>query len=145
MQDRVTHSYVRWRLPLLVSAVVLILLVPFLLIRQWTAGSEEADRWVRHTQEVEAVARGLEALIREMDSLGLAMSVGGRNPVLSGRLEEAISRIDPQLQQLTAMSRDNPEQQVLIGRLQSMVIRRVDVARRLAMGVAPAERDRLVD
>lgn len=145
MQDRVTHSYVRWRLPLLVSAVVLILLVPFLLIRQWTAGSEEADRWVRHTQEVEAVARGLEALIREMDSLGLAMSVGGRNPVLSGRLEEAISRIDPQLQQLTAMTRDNPEQQVLIGRLQSMVIRRVDVARRLAMGVAPAERDRLVD
>ena len=32
MQDRVTTSYVRWRLPLLVSAVVLILLVPFLLI-----------------------------------------------------------------------------------------------------------------
>lgn len=145
MQDRVTTSYVRWRLPLLVSAVVLILLVPFLLIRQWNASSEEADRWVRHTQEVEAVARGLEALIREMDSLGLAMSVGGRNPVLGERLEETIARIDPQLQQLTAMSRDNPEQQILIGRLQSMMLRRVDVARRLAMGVAPAERERLVD
>ena len=28
LQDRVTTSYVRWRLPLLVSAVILILLVP---------------------------------------------------------------------------------------------------------------------
>lgn len=144
-QDRVTTSYVRWRLPLLVSAVILILLVPFLLIRQWTLGMQEADRWVRHTHEVEAATHGLEALIRETDSIGLALSAGSVNPALRNRLEDTISRIDPQVQQLAAMSRDNPEQQVLIGRLQSMIERRVDVARRLAMGVTDIQRLQLID
>ena len=145
MQDRVTKSYVRWRLPLLVSALILILLVPFLLVRQWSANSQEADRWVRHTLEVEATTHGLEAMIRETDSLGLAMGVGGSNPALNRRLESVIARIDPQLAQLTALSRDNPEQQVLIGRLQTLIQRRVDVARHLAMGVPPVERVQLVD
>ncbi len=40
MQDRVTTSYVRWRLPVLVSALILILLVPFMLIRLWTGNSQ---------------------------------------------------------------------------------------------------------
>ena len=145
MQDRVTKSYVRWRLPLLVSAVILILLVPFLLIRLWTANSQEADRWVRHTHEVEAATHGLEALIRETDSVGLAMGGGGTNPGLRERLEQAIARIGPQLQHLIVLSRDNPEQQVLIGRLQTLIQRRVEVARRMAMGVTPAERVELVD
>lgn len=145
MHDRVTTSYVRWRLPLLVSAVILILLVPYLLARLWSANSQDADHLVRHTLEVEATAHGLEAVIREVDSLGLAMGVGGSTPALRTRLEVAITRIDPQLAQLTALSRDNPEQQVLIGRLQTLIQRRVDVARTLAMGVPPAERVERVD
>lgn len=145
MQDTVTHSYVRWRLPLLVSAVVLILLVPYLLIRQWTSNSQDADRMVRHTQEVKATAHGLEALIREADSLGLALGGRGAGANLRERLESSIARIDPQLQRLTELSRDNPQQQVLIGRLQTLIERRVDVARRMAMGVTPAERTQLID
>ena len=147
MQDSVATSYVRWRLPLLISAVLLILLVPYLLVRLWSANSQEADRWVRHTHEVEAATHGLEALIREIDSLGLALAngTGAGTPRLRERLEAAIARIDPQLQALTLMSRDNPEQQVLIGRLQSLIQRRVDVARRLAMGAEPARRAELVD
>ncbi|WP_372013284.1 sensor histidine kinase [Pseudoxanthomonas sp. 10H] len=145
MQDRVTSNYVRWRLPLLVSAVILILLVPFLLTRLWTGNSQEADRWVRHTMEVEATAHGLEALIRETDSLGLAMGGGVTNRALRERLEQTIARIEPQLEHLTVLSRDNPGQQVLIGRLQTLIQRRVDVARQLSMGVTPAERVELVD
>lgn len=144
-QDSVTTTYVRWRLPLLVSALVLILLVPYLLIRQWSINSQEADRWVRHTHEVEAATHGLEALIREMDSIGLALGSGSKNPRLRQRLEDTLARIDPQLQNLTELSRDNPEQQILIGRLQSVIERRVDVARRLGMGVTPAERLELID
>jgi signal transduction histidine kinase len=145
LQDRVTTSYVRWRLPLLVSAVVLILLVPFLLIREWSAYSQEADRWVRHTQQVEASAHRLEALIRETDSLGLSLADGSPNPVLRERLEAAIANIEPQLQQLTELSRDNPEQQVLAGRLHSVIQRRIEIARRLSMGVTPAEERDLID
>jgi len=145
LQDSVTTSYVRWRMPLLISAVVVILLVPYLLIRQWAEGSEEADRWVRHTHEVEAATHGLEAMIRETDSVGLALGGGGASPALRGRLEETIARIDPQLQRLTGLSQDNPEQLVLAGRLQSLIQHRIDVARRMAMGVTPEERTALID
>ena len=145
LQDTVTRSYVRWRVPLLVSVVVLILLVPYLLVRQWTAASEEAERWVRHTHEVEAAAHRLEALIRETDSIGLALGSGSYSAGLSQRLEQSISRIDPDFAALTRLSRDNPEQLVLAGRLQTLLQRRVDVARRMAMGVDAAERQQLVD
>ncbi|GAB3516581.1 sensor histidine kinase [Pseudoxanthomonas daejeonensis] len=144
-QDSLTITYVRWRLPLLVSALVLILLVPYLLIRQWTENSQEADRWVRHTQQVESSTHSLEAMIRELDSIGLALGSGSSNPRLRQRLEETLARIDPQLRQLTELSRDNPGQQILIGRLQTLIERRIDVARRLSMGVTPAERLDLID
>lgn len=145
MQASATTTYVRWRLPLLVSAVVVILLVPYLLIRQWTTTNQDAEHWVRHTHEVEAAAHRLEALIRETDSLGLALGDGSRNPRLSGRLEQAIGRIEPQLQELTRLSRDNPDQLVLAGRLQSLIQRRIDVARRMSMGATADERLQVID
>lgn len=145
MQDSVTLADDRWRLPLLVTVVVLTLLVPFLLVRQWTANSVEADRWLRHTHEVEASAHALEASIRETDSLGLALSGTTPDPALRRRLENAVAKIDPQLQRLTELSRDNPAQQVLIGRLQSLVQRRVSVARELSLGTTEAGRTALVD
>jgi PAS domain S-box-containing protein len=145
LQDSVTTSYVRWRVPLLISAVVLILLVPFLLVRQWTDSSQEAERWVRHTHEVEAAANRLEALIRETDSVGLALGGGATNAGLKRRLEQAIGRIEPQLEALTLLSRDNADQLVLAGRLQSLLQQRIEIARRMAMGVTPAERVQLVD
>ncbi|AKC85497.1 sensor histidine kinase [Pseudoxanthomonas suwonensis] len=145
MQDSVTTSYVRWRLPLLISAVVLILLVPYLLVRQWSNYSTDAHRQVSHTHEVAAAAYALEALIRETDSLGLALGTGSVNTNLRQRLENSIAQIDPQVRRLTELTRDNPEQQVLVGRLQSLILRRVDVARRLSLGTTAAERLDLVD
>lgn len=145
MHDSVTTSYVRWRLPVLVATIVLILLLPYLLIRQWAANSAEADRWVRHTLQVEAVAHGLEVLIREADALGLALGGGTSSAQLRERLELAVSRIDPQLRRLAELSRDNPQQQLLIGRLQSLIQRRIEVTRRLAMGTTEVERARLTD
>ncbi|MBO9716970.1 MAG: PAS domain-containing protein [Pseudoxanthomonas sp.] len=124
---------------------MLILLVPFLLSRQWSANSLVAERWVRHTLEVEAATHGLEALVREVDSLGMVMGEGGASAPLRQRLETAIARVDPQVQHLAVLSRDNPEQQVLIGRMQVLIQRRVEVARRLAMGATPLQRQELVD
>ena len=148
MQNNHSSSYVRWRLPLLISAVILILLVPYLFIQQWTSESRNADRWVLHTQSVEAAARGLEALIRETDSLGMALALartsGDGEQSLRKRLHEAIERIPQELDRLAELSRDNPGQQVLIGRLQSLVQRRVDVSRQLALEQDPNESARLV-
>jgi len=135
----------RWRLPLLVAAVVLILLVPYLLIRQWTGESQRAEEWVQHTYEVQAAARHVEALIRHVDSLGMAVSVSPGNLELRRRLEDTIARVEPALEQLATLTRDNPEQMRLAGRLESIIQRRVDGARALAMGVREDQRAELVD
>ncbi|KAF1687882.1 histidine kinase [Pseudoxanthomonas broegbernensis] len=139
------RSFVRWRLPILFSVMVLILLVPYLLVRQWTAYSRQADTWVTHTLQVEASAQRLQAAIREIDSLGLAIGGGHGDDELKRRLEAAVAAVDPILRQLAAMTRDNPEQQVLIGRLQNTVERRAEIARLFSMGVSGDRRADLVD
>lgn len=135
----------RWRLPLLVSAVILILLVPYLLIRQWTTESQAAQEWVRHTHEVQAAAREVEATIRRVDSLGMAVGLSPGNPELHRRLEEAIAEVGPALERLVALTRDNPEQMRLAGRLETLFQRRIEGARALAMGVDDPEKVALVD
>jgi len=128
----------RWRLPLLVAAAVLILLVPFLLVRQWTHYSHEADARVRHSLQVEATAQRLHALVREMDSLGYAIAGGAKAgvdlPALQRRLELDMAEIEPALAHLAELTRDNPGQQQLIGRLQLMMADRTAMVRRMSTG-----------
>jgi len=128
----------RWRLPLLVAAAVLILLVPFLLVRQWTHYSHEADARVRHSLQVEATAQRLHALVREMDSLGYAIAGGAKAgvdlPALQRRLELDMAEIEPALAHLAELTRDNPAQQQLIGRLQLMMADRTAMVRRMSTG-----------
>ncbi len=130
--------YMRWRLPLLVAAAVLILLVPFLLVRQWTRYSHEADARVRHSLQVEATAQRLHALVREMDSLGYAIAGGAKAgvdlPALQRRLELDMAEIEPALAHLAELTRDNPGQQQLIGRLQLMMANRTAMVRRMSTG-----------
>ena len=130
--------YMRWRLPLLVAAAVLILLVPFLLVRQWTHYSHEADARVRHSLQVEATAQRLHALVREMDSLGYAIAGGAKAgvdlPALQRRLELDMAEIEPALAHLAELTRDNPGQQQLIGRLQLMMADRTAMVRRMSTG-----------
>ncbi len=130
--------YTRWRLPLLVAAAVLILLVPFLLVRQWTHYSHEADARVRHSLQVEATAQRLHALVREMDSLGYAIAGGAKAgvdlPALQRRLELDMAEIEPALAHLAELTRDNPGQQQLIGRLQLMMADRTAMVRRMSTG-----------
>src|SRR5690606_39173896 len=101
--------YIRWRLPLLVSAALLILLVPFLLVREWTNYSDDADRHVQHSLQVEASSQRLHALVREIDSLAFAISSGADSPQLRRRLALDLAELDPALERLAELTRDNPD------------------------------------
>ncbi len=125
---------IRWRLPLLVASAVLILLVPFLLVRQWSLYSHQADERVRHSLQVEATAQRLHALVREMDSLAFALAGGADMPTLRRRLELDLEEIDPALVRLGELTRDNPAQQQLIGRMQEMILARAGTVRALSSG-----------
>ena len=131
--------YIRWRLPLLIAAAVLILLVPFLLVREWTTYSHEADERVQHSLQVEATAQRLHALVREIDSLAFAISGGADGPHLRRRLELDLAELDPALDRLAGLTRDNPDQQQLIGRMRTLVRQREDLVRTLTSGHATPE------
>jgi len=121
----------RWRLPALALAAAAIIVVPWVTLRQLSDDNVEAMRWVTHTQDVGVVVYQLQADVRDVESAALTMSKGIDAPGLRERLGKA-KEIPQRLQRLAELTRDNPEQLVRIGRIQSMVERRMEVARQLA-------------
>ncbi|XEB10387.1 ATP-binding protein [Xanthomonas sp. DAR 35659] len=145
MQITAKHdAWDRWRLPLLALAVVLIVILPSLLSRQMNASTLRAADWVGHSQQVTATLRGLEAHMRDMESAAMAMSHELQSPILSARFSESRAAIAPTLARLVELTRDNPDQQVRIGRLQSTLERRSALAARIADNHDPAQTRALI-
>ncbi|MCC4596389.1 ATP-binding protein [Xanthomonas campestris pv. phormiicola] len=138
MQITAKHdAWDRWRLPLLVLAVVLIVILPSLLLRQMSDSTLRAADWVSHSQEVTAELSKLEANMRDMESAALAMSHDVDSPILRARFDESRGAIAPTIARLVELTRDNPDQQVRIGRLQSTLERRSLLAARIAQNRDP--------
>ncbi|WP_369936363.1 sensor histidine kinase [Xanthomonas tesorieronis] len=133
MQITAKHdAWDRWRLPLLALAVVLIVILPSLLLRQMSESTLLAADWVSHSQEVTATLSRLEADMRDMESAAMAMSHEVDSPILRARFRESRASIAPTIARLVELTRDNPDQQVRIGRLQSTLERRSLLAGRIA-------------
>ncbi|MBN6111062.1 MULTISPECIES: sensor histidine kinase [Xanthomonas] len=138
MQITAKHdAWDRWRLPLLVLAVVLIVILPSLLLRQMSESTLRAADWVSHSQEVTAGLSRLEADMRDMESAAMAMSHDVDSPILRARFGESRAAIPPTIARLVELTRDNPDQQVRIGRLQSTLDRRSLLAARIAQNRDP--------
>ncbi|MBT2766973.1 CHASE3 domain-containing protein [Stenotrophomonas sp. ISL-67] len=121
----------RWRLPVLGLATVAIIVVPWLTLRKLSDENLDAVRWVTHTQDVGVALYQLQADVRDVESAALTMSKGIDAPGLRERLGQA-RHIPERLARLTELTRDNPEQLVRIGRIQSLLDRRMELARELA-------------
>ncbi|MDR6672373.1 ATP-binding protein [Xanthomonas sp. 1678] len=145
MQITAKHdAWDRWRLPLLALAVVLIVILPSLLLRQMSDSTLRAADWVGHSQEVTATLRGLEAHMRDMESAAMAMSHAVESPILRVRFAESRAAIAPTIARLVDLTRDNPDQQVRIGRLQSTLERRSLLAVRIAQNRDPEQARALI-
>ncbi|MFL9584238.1 sensor histidine kinase [Stenotrophomonas sp. AB1(2024)] len=121
----------RWRLPALGLAAVAIIVVPWLTLRKLSEENLDAMRWVTHTQDVGVAVYQLQADVRDVESAALTLSKGIDAPGLRERLDQA-SYIPQRLARLTELTRDSPEQLVRIGRIQSLLDRRMELARELA-------------
>ena len=121
-----------WRLPLLAAAVLLIILVPFLILQDLSRDSLRAADAVAHTHQVEAAVNALTVELREVEESAMAISLGGALPSTRQRVENGSAAIQPLLERLILLTRDNTLQQVRIGQLKELIERRLAVARRLA-------------
>ncbi|HEY4530551.1 MAG TPA: ATP-binding protein [Luteimonas sp.] len=121
----------RWRLPLLFAAVLLIVVVPFLLVRAAESGIREAEARVAHTLEVEATVQLINASVRNIEAATLERALGAQAPILEERLEYSTEVVMPALDSLEKLTRDSPEQQVRVGTLRESISQRIDQVGRL--------------
>ncbi len=121
----------RWRLPALALAAAAIIIVPWLTLRQLQRDNEQAMAWVSHTQAVGVALQQLQADVRDVESAALTLSKGVDAPGLRGRMAKA-NDIPGRLTELARMTRDNPDQLIRIGRIESMLEGRMALARQLA-------------
>ncbi|KAG0751835.1 hypothetical protein G6F24_013994 [Rhizopus arrhizus] len=87
--------------------------------------------WVNHTQAVGNALQQLQADVRDVESAALTLSKGVDAPGLRERMARA-NEIPGRLAELGRMTRDNPDQLIRIGRIESMLEGRMALARELA-------------
>ncbi len=121
----------RWRLPALALAAAAIIVVPWLTLRKLQQDNEQAMAWVNHTQAVGVALQQLQADVRDVESAALTLSKGVDAPRLRERMAKA-NDIPGRLAELGRMTRDNPDQLIRIGRIESMLEGRMALARELA-------------
>jgi len=133
----------RWRLPALALAAAAIIVVPWLTLRKLQQDNEEAMAWVNHTQTVGVALQQLQADVRDVESAALTLSKGVDAPGLRERMAKA-NDIPGRLAELGRMTRDNPDQLIRIGRIESMLEGRMALARELAKSEPNSDQRELV-
>ena len=122
-------------------AALLIIVVPALTLQRLTADSVNAANWVAHTQAVGARLYNLQADIRDVESAALTLSKGINSQALQQRLHTADS-ISDNLHELARLVSDSPEQLVRIGKMESMLERRMALAKEIAASTdTPRQRE----
>ncbi len=111
----------------------LIVVVPSLLLQQMARNANQAAVWVSHSQEVQETAQRLEAAMRDTESAALMRSHGVERPALLERMRRGRRESLAAVERLIALTKDNPAQQVRMGRIQSTIERRLLLAERIAV------------
>ncbi|MEN1929763.1 ATP-binding protein [Luteimonas sp. MJ250] len=138
----------RWRIPLLVLAVLVIVVAPFLLLRMAEERNRDAETMVAHTLQVEAALQIVSAAVRNIEAVTLERLLGADAPILEERMDYSLTVIKPTLDTIEELTRDSADQQVRIGRLRESISQRLDQIERLVApggGVDQAELQRLAE
>ncbi|MGY0610692.1 MULTISPECIES: sensor histidine kinase [unclassified Luteimonas] len=133
----------RWRIPLLVLAVLVIVVAPFLLLRMAEERNRDAETMVAHTLEAEAALHALSAAVRDIEAVTLGRALGADAPVLEERLEYSRNVVEPTLAGIEQLTRDSADQQVRIGQLRQSVSQRLDQIDRLVTADGRIDRSEL--
>ena len=137
-----------WRTLLLAIAVLVIVVLPFLLLRVAEQREIEAADRVAHTLQVESALQSLLAAVRGLESASVARALGvDVPPAVQARFADNRALIAPGLDTIERLTRDNPAQQVRLGGLRSLIGQRVALLDRIsgASGDARTGMQRLVD
>lgn len=129
----------KYRLPGLILAIAAIVIVPFLLNALASQANTRAQAWLVHSHQVEARISTLAADVRSVEAAALGQGYGVDIELLRERISYSRPRIEPLMQELHALTQDDPVQQRLLGQLESMLdLRLAEIYRLLDTATRPS-------
>lgn len=123
-------------------AVLATVLVPYLLIRDWSRKALEAEARVQHSAVLSDIASQLMSNLRDLSASAYGHLAGIQSPVLEKRYATARPRIEPLVRELERMTQDNPEQLVRVGQIQAILEQRLPHLDTMINDADPAKRAR---
>ncbi len=115
----------RWRIAGLLLAVVVIVGLPYAVTLNNTRDTQNTVGWVIHSNAVKALTYQIAYIVRDSETATYRLLTGDTDQPTRARAGAAARQVVRLLQQLRDMTRDNPDQQVLIGTLNANVSGRI--------------------
>ena len=109
----------RWRIAGLLLAVLVIVALPYVVTLANTRGTQKAVDWVIRSNAIKSLTYQVAYVIRDSEAASYRLLAGDGNDLTRQRAQRASTEMPGLLQQLRAMARDNPEQEVQISALES--------------------------
>ncbi|WP_431634261.1 sensor histidine kinase [Dyella sp. KULCS107] len=114
-------SFLRWRVIGLLLSVVVIVALPYVITRNTSTEALHASQWVTHSSEVKSITYRIAFLSRDAEAATYRMVMMGDNKEAQQRLDDATKQISKLIWQLRDFTRDNADQQALVGSLETTV------------------------
>jgi PAS domain S-box-containing protein len=119
------REIMRWRIAGLLLAMLIIVGLPYIVTLGNSRDTELATEWVTHSSEVKSRAYQVAYVVHDSEAAIYRLLAGDENDPTRVRAARVAREVPDLLRQLRAMTRDNPDQQTLIGSLESSVNGRV--------------------
>ncbi|HJW07863.1 MAG TPA: ATP-binding protein [Rhodanobacter sp.] len=116
-----TRGIMRWRTAGLLLAMLIIVGLPYVVTLQGARDTERASEWVARSTEVKALAYRIAYVVHDSEAASYRLLAGDANAATRARAERVGNEVSPLLRQLRGMTRDNPDQQTLMGSLAASV------------------------
>jgi len=140
---------IRWRIAGLLLAVVVIVGLPYLVVTLNARDTRHATAWVSHSMMVKSMANRVAYVVHDSESALYRTLVGDGNVRTRERIKRYTREGLELTTQLGAMTRDDPDQQLLMGTLEKSVNGRLillgQAATKLGAGDAAGARRSLRD
>jgi PAS domain S-box-containing protein len=116
-----TGSVMRWRTAGLLLAMLIIVGLPYAVTLQGSRDAERAAEWVTRSTEVKSLAYRIAYAVHDSEAAAYRLLTGDVDEATRARAARVGQEVPALLQQLRGMTRDNPDQQTLMGSLASSV------------------------
>ncbi|ODV13808.1 MAG: histidine kinase [Rhodanobacter sp. SCN 68-63] len=134
-------SFLRWRVIGLLLSVVVIVALPYVITRNTSTEALHASQWVTHSSEVKSITYRIAFLSRDAEAATYRLVMMGDNKQAQQRLDDATKQISKLIWQLRDFTRDNVDQQALVGSLETTVNGRATLMWQALWRVRHGDRD----